>query len=100
MISIDEKDLSDSVIDNLSMVYYSKVDSDMLKCEEYEKKQEVCSNLEDAFRETLSKEQQKELYKLTQSINKINFKFNKAYFKEGFIQGVNLMLEIHLANKK
>lgn len=94
MVTTDKEKLYDSIIDNLFMVYYDKIDCELIKSKECEEKEIISFDLEKSFRETLSKEQEKEFYKLTQSIYNVNFSQNKGYFKEGFFLGAKLFLEI------
>lgn len=100
MTTVDKEELYDNIIENLFMLYYDKTDSELINCKECEEKEEKAWGLEKSFREQLSKEQEQELYKLTQSIRNVNFSHNKVYFKEGFKLGAKLILEILSSDSK
>lgn len=97
---INEFYLKDSVIENLFMVYYSKVDNSKSAEQEYKDKSLTNTKLIDDLMEKLSDEEKKEFDNVLNSIYDLNFSMNKGFFKEGFIQGSKMMQEIYPTNTK
>lgn len=91
---IDKNQLNESSLDNLFMLYFSKVDSDVTLLEDYIENSKKAGALEEELRETLNNKQIQDLEELTILLNKVSFTMHRAYFKEGFVQGMKLLLEV------
>lgn len=91
--TVEVDDLNDELLNNLFMVYHTKVFRTVAKLDEYREELTKFKNLENTFMEHSTKEQYELLDKITIQLDEIHYCMNRGYFKEGFIQGVRLMQE-------
>lgn len=99
MLLIDKNDLEDSALENLFMLYSTKVECDVASCEEYRKIQyEICS-LEEQVKANLNQTQLLHYDKILSELDNSNAMMYEAHFKEGFVQAVRLMSEIDYLTK-
>lgn len=94
MQMINEEHINDSVLDNLFMVYCSKIDNKVNFQPDIKEKQEALYKIEEKLLQNLNQEDKKDFEEFLIKLNDINFNINKGFFKEGIIQGAKLKKEL------
>lgn len=95
MLLIDESKLDKKALDNLFMLYYTKVDRAVVSTTEYKEFIKSSMALENELMQTLSKEEKLILEKLLILREESCDLMRQGYFNEGVKQGVKLMQEIY-----
>lgn len=94
MLMINEEYISESVLDNLFMVYCSKIDKAVNSQPVIKEKQDNLCKIEEKLFQNLNQEEKQDIEEYLNKLNDINFNINKGFFKEGIIQGAKLIHEL------